>query len=327
MSETSQNNQENQEIDLSQFTKSIGQFFGNILTTIFRGFLFFKRNIILVGILFIIGASLGFYLDYKDKVYDNEIIVIPNFGSVDYLYAKVELIDSKLKSNDTVFLKEVVGIKKPKKFIKIEVKPINNVYQFIESKPENFELIKLLAEEGDIKKIVDEELTSKNYPYHLISFTTIDETSNEKTLEPLLKFLNESDYYTKVQTEYINNIKIKTIENDSIIKQINGIINTFSASMSGNQKSDKLVYYNENSQLNEIISTKNAMIAEQGSNRLTLINLDKIIKDNSVTLNIRNKEGVNGKLKLILPMLLIGLFVLIRVIRSFYLNQMEKLKS
>ena len=326
MSATPQNT-DNQEIDLSQISKKIGGFFENIATSIFKGFLFFKRNIIWVGILFIIGAGTGLYLDKTTKVCDNELIVTPNFGSVDYLYAKIDLISSKINDNDTVFLKEVVGIKEPKKFKRIAISPIADVYKFISNNDKNFELIKLMAEDGDIKKIANENLTSKNYPYHLISFTTDNETSDEKTIQPLLNFLNNSDYFKIIQKEYVNNIKVKMVENDSIISQINGFLNAFSNTTNGSQKSDKLVYYNENSQLNDVIKTKDALVYEQGTHRLELVNFDKIIKDSSATLNIKNTQSVNGKLKFVLPLLLILLFILVGSFKSYYKNQMAKLKN
>ncbi|WP_293874311.1 hypothetical protein [Flavobacterium sp.] len=327
MNTTPQNNTDNQEIDLSKISKKIGGFFENISTSIFKGFLFFKRNILWVGILIILGVGIGLYLDKTTKVYDNEIIVSPNFGSVDYLYAKIDLISSKINDNDTVFLKKVVGIEQPKKLKKIAIQPITDVYKFIDNKAQNFELIKLMAEDGDIKKIVNESLTSKNYPYHLISFTTDKETSNEKTVQPLLKYLNNSDYYALIQKEYVNNIKIKMTANDTIIAQINGLLNAFSSTTNGSQKSDKLVYYNENSQLNEVIKTKDGLVNEQGSHRIELVNLDKIIKDNSATLNIKNTQVVNGKMKIVLPFLFLFLFVMAGYLNSFYKNQMAKLKK
>jgi hypothetical protein len=152
MSATPQNN-DNQEIDLSLVSKKIGSIFENLFTQIFKGFLFFKRNILWVGILFVLGAGLGFYLDKTSKSYDNQLIVIPNFGSTDYLYAKIDLINSKIEEGDTVFLKNVLQLKEPRTIKKIEIKPITDVYKFIDNKAQNFELIKLMAEDGDIKTV------------------------------------------------------------------------------------------------------------------------------------------------------------------------------
>jgi uncharacterized membrane protein len=326
MSATSQNT-DNQEIDLSKISKKIGSFFENISSSIFRGFLFFKRNILWVGILFVLGVGIGLYLDKTTKVYDNEIIVCPNFGSTDYLYSKIDLISSKIKDNDTIFLKEVVGINEPKKLKSLEISPVSDVYKFINSNDKNFELVKLMAEDGDIKKIVNEPLTSKNYPYHLITFVTNKQTSDEKTTQPILNYLNDSEYYKAIQKEYLNNIKVKMVENDSIISQINGLLNAFSNTANGSQKSDKLVYYNENSQLNEVIKTKDALVNEQGAHRIEMIDLNKIIKDNSTTLNVKNTKAVNGKMKLILPLFFIFIFILVGYFKSYYKNQMSKLKS
>ena len=77
MSATSQNN-DNQEIDLSQISKKIGNFFENISTAIFRGFLFFKRNILWVGILFILGVGIGLYLDRTTKLWFGRLFVCQN---------------------------------------------------------------------------------------------------------------------------------------------------------------------------------------------------------------------------------------------------------
>ncbi|MEO0045332.1 MAG: hypothetical protein RL705_523 [Bacteroidota bacterium] len=324
MSAKPQNN-DNQEIDLSMVSKKIGSIFENIATQIFKAFLFFKRNKVWVGILFVLGAGLGYYLDKSSKVYDNQLIVAPNFGSTDYLYAKIELINSKIEDGDTIFLKEVVGVKNPLKLKGITVTPIMDVYKFIDNKAQNFELIRLMAEDGDIKKVVNESITSKNYPYHIISFTTVDLTSNEASVQPILNYLNDSNYYKTIQKEYVNNVKIKMVENDSIIGQINGFLNTFNNTVSGSQKSDKLVYYNENSQLNEVIKTKDLLVSEQGNRRLELVNLDKIIKDSSTTLNIKNSKALNGKLKFVFPLIFIMLFVLGGVLKAYYKKQMAKL--
>jgi hypothetical protein len=324
MSAKTQNN-DNQEIDLSQISKKIGSFFENISASIFNGILFFKRNIIWVLLLFIIGAGLGVYLDKTSKVYDNQIIVSPNFGANDYLYAKVELVDSKIKERDTVFLKSI-GFKNSEKIIKIEIEPIVDIYKFINSQTTNFELIKLMAEDGELSKIVKDNMTSKNYPFHSIELVTTKELPADNFIKPLMEYLNNSDYFKIVQKENVNNVKVKMAENDSIIKQINGVLSNI-INTTGGSKSSSLVYYNDNMQLNDIIKTKDLLVAEQGMHRLELINFDKIVKDISVVSNVTNTAGTNGKMKLVLPFLFVGLFVLIALFKSYYRNQMAKLKS
>lgn len=327
MSSNPQANPDNQEIDLSQVSKRIGKAFEDFATWIFRGFLFVKRNIIIFAILFVVGAGLGYYLDKSTKVYDHQIIVSPNFGSVDYLYSKIDLLKAKISEHDTAFLKKV-GIIDTKKLANIEIKPITDVYKFIDNKPQNFDLIKLMAEDGDINKIVVDEVTSRNYPFHIISYKTTSLTDESKTLNPIMSFLNDSDYFKTVQKVYIQNLKTKFSSNDSIITQIDGILNEFSVNNSNaGSKSDKLVYYNENTQLNDVIKTKNELIQDKGNIQLDLLNTDQIIKSRSSVLNIKNTESVNGKMKLILPLVFIGLFIVFGLIRAFYRKQMNKIDN
>ena len=295
------------------------------MNRVFRFILFIKRNIIVLTALFIVGAVIGFYLDKKIKSYNNQIIVSPNFGSTDYLYAKVNLIQAKINEGDTLFLKEI-DVTNTKKFGKIEIEPIIDVYKFIENNKDNFELIKLLAEDGNIDKVVEKELTSKNYPFHLISFTTSKLTTENETVKPILNFLNDSQHFKQLQNEYLSNIQIKMKANDSTIAQIDGLMNQFKNRTNSNH-SDKLVYFNENTQLNDIILTKEALIREQANLRISLVNWDKIIKETSVILNDKNTKGINGKMKFIIPFVMLLLFIGLKVLLRFYKKQSLKSKQ
>lgn len=324
MSTNVPHNQENQEIDLFQVFKSVGRFFEKINAGIFRCIQFFVKNAIVIIVLVIVGIGLGFYLDKTQKKFDHQIIVTPNFKSADYLYSKINLINAKIIEGDTAFLKKTVGLKHPEILKGIKIKPITDVYKFIENKNENFELIKLMAEAGDINKILEDNLTSKNYTNHEIIVKTDELASDESTIQPILNFLNESDYFKKIQIEEFKNTQIKLSQNDTIISQIDAVLNGFSSAVNRNQQSDKLVYYNENTQLNDVIKTKEALIYQQGVLRVDLIGMDKIIKENSATLNIENTSSVNGKLKFVLPVLFLCLFILIHLFMAYYKSQMKR---
>ena len=56
-------NSQDQEIDLGQVFKKIGNFFKSLIDSLFDVILFIKKNIVVLAILFIIGAAIGFYLD------------------------------------------------------------------------------------------------------------------------------------------------------------------------------------------------------------------------------------------------------------------------
>lgn len=315
-----------QEIDIFQLSRSIGRFFDRVNASIFRSIQFFVRNWIVVLTLVIIGFGLGWYLDSSRKSFQNKVIVAPNFGSVDYLYSKIDLINSKIIAGDTIFLKNVVGISHPETIKKIEIKPISDAFKFVEDKEQNFELIKLIAEDGDINKVLVDNIVSKNYTFHTISFISSELADEKELTEPLLKYLNNSEYFNSIQKIGFKNLEQEIAQNDTIIAQIDNVLNGFSSTVKNTSKNDKLVYYNENTQLNDIIKTKQYLVNEQGKNRLKIVRFDKTIKEINSTLNIKNTQSVNGKLKVILPILFILIFILSGFIFNFYNKQLLKEK-
>ncbi|MCD0469421.1 hypothetical protein [Flavobacterium sp. JAS] len=311
-----------QEIDIFQLSRSIGSFFDRVNALIFRSIQFFVRNWIIVLILIIIGFGLGWYLDSNKKTFQNQVVVTPNFESVDYLYAKIDLIEAKIISGDLDFLKNVVGISDPRSIKKIEIKPVTDVYKFIEDKEQNFELIKLMAEVGEVKKVLEDNVTSKNYTYHTISFVSGKAINEKEVVEPLLKYLNNSAYFNAIQKIGFKNLEQEIVQNDTIIAQIDHVLGGLSSTAKNSSKNEKLVYYSENLQLNDIIKTKQKLVTEQGKNRLKLISFDKTIKEINATLNIDDHKIVNGNFKLLIPMFFIFIFILVNLFRKFYRRQL-----
>ena len=307
--------QHDQEIDLAVIGQKISGFFDSIGQKIYNGLMFVKKNIIIIGALFIVGCVLGYFIDKNNNAYTSQIIVAPNFGSVDDVYAKVNMLKARMAENDTVFLKQI-GIQNFKKIGFIEIEPIVDIYNFVNNNAaiannaqntQNFELVKLLAEDGDIKKVVKDDLTSKNYVYHKIKISTDGPLNNEKQLLPILNYLNNSEYFAAIQKQFIENVTIKIAQNQVSINQIDALLNQFASTTSTNKNSN-LVYYNENSQLNDIIKNKESLTSENGNLRIQLINYQKVVKETSSVLNEKNNKGINGKMSKVLPILFLMLF-------------------
>lgn len=320
-------NNSDQEIDIFQLSRSINSFFDRVNRSVFRAIQFFIRNWIVVLVLVVLGAALGFYLDSNKKSYNNQVVVTPNFESVDYLYAKIDLIQSKIAAGDIDFLNHVFGTSGGNLIKKIEVKPVPDVYKFIEDKEQNFELIKLMAEVGEVKKVLEDNVTSKNYTYHTISFVSSGTTNEKEVVEPLLKYLNNSAYFNSIQKIGYKNLEREIAQNDTIIAQIDQVLNGLSSTAKNNGKNEKLVYYSENLQLNDIIKTKQKLVTEQGKNRFRLISFDKTIKEINATLNINESKTVNGHFKIWLPLFFIFLFVMVSMFKKFYRRQLAISKA
>lgn len=306
-------NKDSQEIDLNDVFKKVKEFFKSLIIGFFKFINYIKSNIIKITVIFIVGIVLGYLIDKSSKSYNQEIMVMPNAQSVDYLYKRLDLLNSLFKEKDTSFLYKK-GFRDIRKIGEIKIEPIVDIFKFVESYKDsnsNFDMIKLMAEDGDLNKIIENEVLSKNYRYHLISFTSSKKLNPKSINETLMNFLNESEFFQKVLNQEIQNNQTRIKQNDSIIKQIDVILESFKST----SKSSSLVYYNENLQLNDIITTKNNLVNENGFLKVELINKDKIIKDISYTLNMRDTSGINGKMKFFLPFLFVFMFL---VITGFY---------
>lgn len=313
------------EINLSQLANGVSTLFQRMGTGIFKSTRFFVQHKWILSLLLIGGFATGVLIETVKTSYDHYILVKPNFGSTDYLYAKVDEINAKIKEQDTVYLKSI-GISKPKDIFKIEVKPVVDVYGFVTRNEQNFELLKLMSDDSDINKIIEEKPTSKNYSYHLIHLSTKQKTNKSQLIAPILAHLNNSDFYKQIQKGYILNQQIKMKANEVLIAQIDGYLNGLAAG-TPSASGEKMVFYTEKTQLNDVIQTKDNLVKEQGNLRIEKISLDKIIKDNHTTLNTQASSKLNSALKFILPLFFIALFIFIKNFIRFYQKESLKIQN
>lgn len=308
-------NSQDQEIDLGQIGRGIINFFNGLVNAFFDFLFFIKKKIIIIAVLFVIGVALAFAFD--KKVYNHEVTVIPNFGSNEYLYKKIEQVDTKLREDDAVFFKEL-GIKNYDKVISVKIEAFPGIYSFVNNKNQenNFELIKLMAEDGNIDKIMKDELTSKNYYNHKITIKTEGMFNKEAFVTPLLNYLNSSSYFEIQQKVYQKNLKDKMVSNDSLIKQIDKLI----VLLSSNTSSGTISIAEKNS-IPELIEKKDRSFNENQQLLLAENNYNKIIKEESSVINIRDYKPLVLNSKIFFPILLILCYFLFYSSSKIYKKQ------
>ncbi|MDC9724256.1 MAG: hypothetical protein PSN34_16015, partial [Urechidicola sp.] len=111
-----------EEIDLGKLFSLIGNafsklfsFIGNLLKGVFHYLvillIFLKENILKIGISIILGASIGFVLDYiTPPSYTYDMIIEPNYKSIDQIYEKTEYYNVLVSNKDSMILKESFNI-------------------------------------------------------------------------------------------------------------------------------------------------------------------------------------------------------------------------
>jgi hypothetical protein len=315
-------NSQDQEIDLGQISKGIQNFFQGVINSIFDFIFFLKKKIIIVSSLFVIGVALGYFLD-KNSSYTQDILVMPNFGSNEYLYKKIEFLNSRIIENDSVFFKSI-GISNSEIIGRLEIKAVNGVFQFVnqgDENKQNFELIKLMAEDGNIEEIVKSDATSRNYYLHNITFKTSEKITQKDVIDPILKYLQDNNFYKTQQKIYQNNIDNKIKFNDSLIVQIDKLILNLSNNKGGN------ISFSEEKGISELINKKDLLIKETQNLFLNQSLFEEIIKTQNVSINNINTKGLNHKMKLFLPILFIILYVILYNFIVLYKKQMNRIKE
>ena len=328
-------NSQDQEIDLGQIGTGIKNFFNGIVNSIFDFIFFVKKKIVIIGGLFIVGVVLGYFLDQNTKKYTSEIIVAPNLGGSDYLYAKINLIKSKLKEDDKTFLKSI-GIENSQNILSISIEPIIDIYTFVNTNTaiadnaqntQNFELMRLLAESEDINKVIEDEKTSKNYPHHKISIVTLNKIEDKEVIKPILKYLNSDEYLNKLLIITQENILIKMKKNEEQIFQVDNLITQISENLAKEKSASNLVYNNENNEINTLFALKNSLINEIAVQKITLENIKSYIKDVSTTTNVIDSKGMNNKMKLILPIVFIFIYLFGYFFNLLYKKQLARINK
>jgi hypothetical protein len=315
-------NSQDQEIDLGLVAKGIKNFFQGIINSFFDFIFFLKKKIIIVGSLFVIGVVLGYLLD-KSSSYTQDILVIPNFESNEYLYKKIDFLNSRIIEKDTSFFTSI-GVSNSDNINKIEIKAVNGVFQFVNQGGEtkqNFELIKLMAEDGNIEEIVKSDATSRNYYLHNITFKTSEKITQKDVIDPILKYLQDNNFYKTQQKIYQNNIDNKIKFNDSLIVQIDKLILNLSNNKGGN------ISFSEEKGISELINKKDLLIKETQNLFLNQSLFEEIIKTQNVSINNLNTKGLNHKMKLFLPILFIILYVILYNFIVLYKKQMNRIKK
>ena len=315
-------NSQDQEIDLGLVVKGIKNFFQGIINSVFDFIFFLKKKILLVISLFVIGLVLGYFFD-KSSSYTQDILVMPNFGSNEYLYKKIDFLNSRIIENDTAFFNSI-GVSNSEIIGKIEIKAVNGVFQFVnqgDENKQNFELIKLMAEDGNIEEIVKDVAISKNYYLHNITFKTKEKISQKNVIDPILNYLQDNDFYKKQQKIYQKNIDNKIKFNDSLIVQIDKLILNLSNNKGGN------ISFSEEKGISELINKKDLLIKETQNLFLNQSLFEEIIKTQNVSINNLNTKGLNHKMKLFLPILFIILYVILYNFIVLYQKQMNRIKE
>lgn len=311
------NNSMTEEVDLGYLFRKIGSFFRKIVKLLFLIIAFFKKYIIITITLVVVGAVIGYFLDKyseKESVYENRVIVIPNFESVDYLYETVEELNSKVIFRDTVYLKSILA-DDYESLVQVEIEPIPDIYNFITQSRENIDALRILFQNQDFSEFVEDIPTSKNYKYHKLNFM-IQGKNSKAIIDKLFASINKNEHFQEYKQAFQENTKLQLRHNELMLSQADSIIKA-ATELTPNSGSDQSVYISEG-RLDMILFRKQEILDARLKLQKKMKDQVEVVKLVSANYNILHTSFFSFSNKVKLPVLLLFLFSFFFFIRYIY---------
>jgi hypothetical protein len=213
---------------------------------------------------------------------------------------------------------EAIGFQDPRNMIEISIKAVPDPYKLTEFKKENFEILKLLSENGSLSNIVKEEMTTRHYKFHRISILTKKAIKDRKIIDVLIQYLNNDIFFEKQKVIGTRNEAYRLNELDSTNLQVSRILNSLVESSNLNQTKENVLILKEGLSIEHIMGVKDNLIKERNQLNMEMALFDKVIKETIVSQNLRGKEWLFRKGRFLIPFILILLFVFLKRSLVYY---------
>ncbi len=317
----------NDELDLGQLFSLFKKAFLDVFKFFLRFFVYVRNNIVWLAVLGIVGAALGFGLNkISTKKLKTEVIVSPNFDSKNYLYDAVDEINGKIKAKDTAFFATMGANEMDLDKFEVIVEPVRTKSgKDREADMKYLEALEPFQNSETSADIIRNLLRDQNSFEQRITFLYGDPTSGPIVAAALMNYLNNNDYYKILVATYNENDRSRLQKNDSILDQIDKLINSYTTQMSAKERAveGQLVLSEEEVlDIPQLFTLKNELITQSERKRVSL-------EQRTAPFSIVNfgksqpvKIPLFGKSIILIPLLLIGIYIFIDIVK--YLNRKSR---
>lgn len=315
------------EIDLGQLLQLVRRGLNGIFWGILRAFLYLKRNALKLLVVIIIGVAIGVLLNsLVDDRLQTEVIVKPNFESKDYLYVVVDELKSKISTKDSLFFTSIdIDVNSLRNF-KIEIEPIEEQVEInkdiLEENNKYLELLKNYKDNDFVLDVVKSEILKKSAFTHRITFTHKNPSKGEVYVGKFLNYINANPYFTQLQKVHTKNAQSRITKNLDLIQQIDVLVANFSEGLKNapNQTNQGMLLESERgTDISSLLSLKSHLIKEIERMQIELAEQRNAVSVINLGLTHPVKKTLISKNIVLIPVLLVGLFLLVSLIS--YLNR------
>ena len=310
------------EIDLGQLSKLLRSGFNSLFKGFLGVFVYLKRNFYWLAGLTLLGMLIGFGLKlWTGSKLKLDVIVTPQFETKNYLLDAIAEIQSNIKAKDTAYLQSLgmdMETVQNEKF-EIEITSLRpKADAGLKEEMALLELLKDLENSGAIADILRSELQDKTTKDMRITFSFKNPKIGEEYSRKVMNYINRNDYYGGLLEVYNENAKERIERNDTLIKQIDILIENYTERMLKEQgiAEGRLILENQEPlNIPSLFTLKNQLIQDSEAKRLELKKRDDLITINNFGKPYQEEKPFFKKKLVFFPALLLGIFFLISFLK------------
>lgn len=222
------------EVTFGDLAKGFRHLYHSFLIKMYQFFQFIWKSWLLLLILIIIGAGVGFWLDSRQTPQKKTTLITQiNYSSAAVIYDAVDQLNRKIKDNADEFLTHYNLTDKNNRAVlkRVEIAPVvnlNDILSHYHMTPEQdrlaHELIKEAEkEEGDL---LTSEVFTSQYKTHKVKVTA-SKAADQAIIKAVMNYLNANEnlqikkkVYQKSLTTKIHENKLNIIQIDSILQRL-----------------------------------------------------------------------------------------------------------
>lgn len=310
-----------EELDITRMINKIRKGYHNFLVWLYRVFQFIISSWIIILILIISGAILGYIFQKSELPKETTLLVQINFDSANYVYDVIEQLENKINEKDTILLKEIGLYKKDTIAIKkIEIEPVVDIMEIVRSEKGDERNVEILIQQArNEEDVLTSEIFIPKYKLHKIKILA-SAHANSETINTLLNFLNKNNIINKIQKTTIESTKKEILQNDQSVSYIDSIVKIY-GSRPPQRSNASQIYFNNmdlnNGNVHLLFEQKNLIIEQNDKLKIDLIKYENIVQlMNKPMLQV--KKGFFDNKVIAIPILLLFLFLIFAILKHFY---------
>jgi hypothetical protein len=257
-----------EEIDVFRFLKLISQFVGSIIKKtmklVFEIFAKWKILLVITVIAYILGIVYENKSEYQPEK-EGSILVNLNHGSSIYFYNSIDLLQKKISSGDISFFSEKLQFNSEEVLLEIYVEPIISSKGFFELFEDHNQMKVLINNTDDLDETIKYDI-KQHKMYFLLS-----NGSSSATVDKIMRYLSSNPIYEAISNVYTRETLNKIEESNKTIRQINKLIEKYSAQNPENGKNSQVYFDGKTENVTGVLTIKSNLIEEIAQSKTDLI--------------------------------------------------------